>query len=178
MDHRDHVYLLSGGIPTRGGTWADFGSGAGAFTLALADLVGSQATIYSIDRDKRRLSTQQRAFRAFFKSRAAPNIVYLEADFTVPISLPALDGLVMANALHFYQDKEILLRSIITYLKPGGCLILVEYNLEHGNPWVPWPIGYSAWEELTKEVGLHHTRLLARHPSRTMKEIYSAISYK
>ena len=38
MDHNDHVLLLAKGIPTQGGVWADLGSGAGAFTLALADV--------------------------------------------------------------------------------------------------------------------------------------------
>jgi precorrin-6B methylase 2 len=35
-----------------GGTWADLGSGGGAFTLALADLIGPQGVIYSMDRDR------------------------------------------------------------------------------------------------------------------------------
>ena len=40
MTHEDHVSLLRGGVPGPGGVWADLGSGAGAFTLALADLIG------------------------------------------------------------------------------------------------------------------------------------------
>jgi hypothetical protein len=32
--------LLRGGIHQPGGTWADFGAGTSAFTLALAELVG------------------------------------------------------------------------------------------------------------------------------------------
>lgn len=45
MDHADHVALLRAGVvvpETHGGaaTWADLGAGAGAFTLALADLLG------------------------------------------------------------------------------------------------------------------------------------------
>ena len=51
MDHRDHVNLLQAGIPAPGGVWADLGSGTGAFTLALADLIGPTGTIYSADQD-------------------------------------------------------------------------------------------------------------------------------
>ena len=40
MNHDDHVALLRGGIDQPGGVWADVGSGTGAFTLALADLIG------------------------------------------------------------------------------------------------------------------------------------------
>ena len=42
MNHEDHVRLLRKGIVEPGGVWADFGSGAGAFTLALADLLGTE----------------------------------------------------------------------------------------------------------------------------------------
>jgi ubiquinone/menaquinone biosynthesis C-methylase UbiE len=40
MDRQEHINLLRGGVPAPGGVWADFGSGAGAFTLALAELIG------------------------------------------------------------------------------------------------------------------------------------------
>lgn len=42
--------LIRGGIASSGGTWADFGAGAGNFTLALRDLLGAEATRYAIDR--------------------------------------------------------------------------------------------------------------------------------
>ena len=86
MNHDDHVALLRGGIETIGGAWADFGSGTGAFTLALADLIGPTGVIYSIDQDRFALAQQERALRDRF-----PNtIVHTRlADFTRPIDLPA-----------------------------------------------------------------------------------------
>ena len=60
MEHKDHVYLLRNGISSPGGTWADLGSGTGAFTLALADLLGPSGHIYSIDKDSRALKSQDR----------------------------------------------------------------------------------------------------------------------
>ncbi len=59
VNHDDHVALLRTGITETGGTWADFGSGWGAFTLALADLLGPGAEIYSLDLDRRALERQQ-----------------------------------------------------------------------------------------------------------------------
>lgn len=101
---------------------------------------------------------------------------FMLADFTKALQLPALDGAVMANALHFLQRKEDLLRRIFVYLKPGANLILVEYNVERGNPWVPYPISYPSWEVLARSCGFVNTRLLATKPSRFLHEIYSAIS--
>ena len=59
MDHADHVRLIEGGVRDRPGTWADLGSGHGAFTLALADVLGRDGSIISIDRDPGALGAQR-----------------------------------------------------------------------------------------------------------------------
>ncbi|HEY5571970.1 MAG TPA: methyltransferase domain-containing protein [Anaerolineales bacterium] len=178
MDHNDHLNLLRKGITEPGGIWADIGSGRGAFTLALAELVGSSAEIYSIDKDRRALRDQARSIQARFPERPPGRTHYLVADFCQPLNLPALDGLVMANALHFIRDKNSVLQLLHGYLRPGGKFILVEYNIARGNPWVPHPIAYSNWEDLAARNGFVRTQLLAARPSRTFQEIYSALAIK
>jgi SAM-dependent methyltransferase len=177
MDHSDHLYLLRNGIPFPGGVWAELGSGSGAFTLALAELVGSGARLYSIDKDSRALHQQEEAVLMRF-GQAAPQMHYQTTDFTRSLNLPPLDGLLMANALHFIHQKNFLLTSIIAYLRPGGRFILVEYDTDRGNPWVPYPLSYRTWERMAAQVGLEQTRQLARRPSRFMESIYSALSVK
>lgn len=178
MNHEDHVNLLRRGIPDPGGVWADFGSGRGAFTLALADLIGPSGEIYSLDKNQSALSDQERAMQARFPERAPGSTHYIVADFTQSIHLPKLDGLVMANALHFTRDKDDVLRSIRSYLRPGGRFILVEYNIARGNPWVPHPIPYPQWEQLAGSNGFTQTRILATRSSRNFREIYSALTIK
>src|SRR5262249_26975073 len=146
-----------------GGVWADLGSGAGAFTLALADLTGPDGQIYSVDRDRGALREQERAMHARFPNNP---VTYLAADFTRPLDLPPLDGVVMANSLHYQRDKGPVLQLARRYLKPGGRLLLVEYNADRGNPWVPHPISYTTWEKLAARNGFADTRLLAAVPSR------------
>ncbi|MGI8589009.1 MAG: class I SAM-dependent methyltransferase [Chloroflexia bacterium] len=175
MNHADHVGLLRDGVAEPGGVWADLGSGTGAFTLALADLLGPGAQIYSVDRDRDALREQERAMRARFPAVGLQTIV---GDFTRPLDLPPLDGIVMANALHFERKKDAVVRLLSGYLRPGGRLILVEYNADHGNIWVPHPLSYATWSALAERNGLAGTRLLAAVPSRFLGEIYSAVSYK
>ena len=100
------------------------------------------------------------------------------ADFTRPLDLPKLDGLVMANALHFitHNRKAAVVGLLKSYLRPGGGFILVEYNVERGNLWVPHPLTYPAWEELAGLCGFSSTRLLATRPSSFLREFYAALS--
>jgi ubiquinone/menaquinone biosynthesis C-methylase UbiE len=174
MNHEDHVNLLRKGIPGPGGVWADLGSGGGAFTLALADLIGPAGEIYSVDKDGSALRQQEKAMQTHF---ATTTVHYMAADFTRKLALPALDGIVMANSLHFVRGKEPVLQLVRSYLRPGGRLLLVEYNADHGNMWVPYPLSYATWEALAQQSGFGSTRLLATVPSRFFREIYSAASW-
>lgn len=173
MNHDDHVRLIRDGVAGSGGVWADLGSGAGAFTLALADLLGPGGHLYSVDKDSRALREQREAIQARFPS---VTLDQRAADFTRPLDLPPLDGIVMANSLHFQRDKGPVLQLVRGLLKPGGRLVLVEYNADHGNWWVPYPLSYLTWKTLAQANGFTETRLLATVPSRFLREIYSALS--
>ena len=173
VDHRDHLDLIREGVLGAGKAWADLGSGEGAFTLALADLLGAGGSILTVDRDARALQVQLRALRAAFPGcRVTP----LVADFAQPLELPALDGIVMANSLHFERDKRAVLRQVARCLRPAGRLVLVEYDTDHGNHWVPFPISYPAWARLAAEEGFRDTRRLGAVPSRFLGSIYSALA--
>jgi ubiquinone/menaquinone biosynthesis C-methylase UbiE len=175
MTHEDHVDLIRAAIEAAGpgGVWADLGSGWGAFTLALADLLGPGATIYSVDRDRGSLREQERAMRSRFPD---VHVEYVQADFTRPLDLPPLDGIVMANSLHFVKDKLPVVERVRAYLKPGGRFVLVEYNADRGNMWVPHPLSYPTWESLAWRAGFASTRMIGRVPSRFLGEIYAAES--
>jgi ubiquinone/menaquinone biosynthesis C-methylase UbiE len=173
MDHSDHVALIKGGIGSAGRVWADFGSGDGAFTLALAELLGPGGQITSVDKRAFSLRQQKRAMRAHYPD---VEVQYLYADYTRPLDIPPLDGLIMANSLHFQRDKDPVLKLIRGYLQPWGRLILVEYNQDRGNTWVPYPLSFRTWQTVAQRNGFANTRLLARRPSRFMGEIYAALS--
>jgi SAM-dependent methyltransferase len=175
MDHADHVGLLRAGIPVQGGTWADIGAGGGAFTLALADLLGPGGRIVVVDRESGALRANVAAVEARFPDIAVTPVV---ADFTAALDLPPLDGLVAANSLHFVpRDRQVaVIRSLAAHLRPGAPFIVVEYDADRGNPWVPHPFSVTTWSRLAREAGLVDTTPLARVPSRFLGAIYSAVS--
>jgi len=61
-------------------------------------------------------------------------------------------------------------------LRPGGRLIIVEYDADRGNPWVPHPFSYASWEKMSREAGFEGTVCLRSVPSRYLGSMYSAVS--
>ena len=174
MNHADHLALLARGVNQgEGRTWADLGAGSGAFTLALADLIGPHGVIHAIDRDRAALAELR---TAFVSAVPQAELRVQAADFTRRLELADLDGIVMANSLHFVEDKTGVLALVRGYLKRGGRLILVEYDSDRGNTWVPHPLSFETWRDLASETGFIETRRLATVPSRFLHRIYSALS--
>lgn len=174
MDHRDHVRLIEAGVgPGSGGVWAEMGAGTGAFTVALRDAAGSEVEIIAVDQDRQALRVLSREMEARFprtKLRLVP------ADFTGPLDLPPLDGLLAANALHFARDQAAVLRRWRGYLRPGGRLVVVEYDADEGNRWVPYPVSFAALGRLARAAGFAEPVRLGSRPSRFLGSIYAAVA--
>ena len=156
-----------------GGTWLELGSGTGAFTLALADLLGPGGTIHSVDTDSGALATQAKAVHSRFDAVRLDQRV---ADFTRPLGFSGMDGVLMANSLHFVKNKAPVLALVHGYLKPDGTFVLVEYDADRGNLWVPHPISFTTWLAVAPTAGFTGTHQLGRVPSRFLNAIYAAES--
>jgi len=61
-------------------------------------------------------------------------------------------------------------------LTPSGRLVLVEYDADEGNHWVPYPLSFETWRALADASGFGDTRKLATVPSRFLGRIYCAVS--
>lgn len=174
MNHDDHVRLISGAFAHRGGVWADFGAGWGAFTLAIRDLAGPECEIYAVDRDRSSLASLRDGMTRQFPETY---LHLLEGDIRRPPKLPMLDGIVAANSLHYVERKHqpATLRLWASFLKPGGRIVFVEYDSNNPNQWVPFPISFDRLGKLAREAGLPAPTLLGTHPSRWSGGIYSAM---
>jgi ubiquinone/menaquinone biosynthesis C-methylase UbiE len=175
VNHDDHVRLIEGGI-ARGGVWADLGAGAGAFTLALRDIAGPKVEIIAIDRDRGSLRTLRDEMGGRFPGT---HLRLVESDFVQSLDLPPLDGVLVANAIHFVpaRDQAPLLRRWREYLKPEGQLIVVEYDAEQGNRWVPYPVSFTTLRKVARAAGFAEPVLLGARPSRWMGRMYAAAAH-
>ncbi|NWF64193.1 MAG: class I SAM-dependent methyltransferase [Chloroflexi bacterium] len=175
MDHADHVNLIGPAVLEPGGSWADLGAGSGAFTLALREALGLATTIHAVDKDKLSLEQLERAYQTRFGS--ADHLQIQAGDFSRSIQLPALDGIIAANSLRYFKDRVKILQHIKSFLKPNGKLIVIKCNVDSGNPWAPYPFTFQTFGKLAKQAGFSEPRLLAVHPSRFLREFYSALTF-
>lgn len=172
MEQREAIELIRGAVTAPGGTWADLGAGSGTFTRALASLVGPDGVVYAVDRHTRSLAELARA-----GGREGAAVRTLAADFTEPLALPRLTGVVVANALHYvpYENQSRVLGEIAALIDPPGAMVIVEYERREANRWVPYPVTFEALRGLATEAGLTDPVRLASRPSRFSGSMYSAL---
>jgi len=154
----DAVELITPALrPSQAGkVWADLGSGDGLFARALATLLGSGSTIHAVDRSRETIES----------SFDGNSIVFHQLDFNEDI-LPfaQLDGILMANSIHFVKDKLTLLSRLRNLLRKDGQLLIVEYELDKGNAWVPHPVPRASLEAQLAESGFKKIRLIGERQS-------------
>jgi ubiquinone/menaquinone biosynthesis C-methylase UbiE len=167
----DCVSLIARAVPAPGGVWADLGCGAGAFTAALAEILGPGSEIHAVDADERALRVLRDTL-----PRRYPQVRFLarRADIEVHLQLPPLDGAVAANSLHYVRDPAAALAGIVSSIKSGGTLVIVEYDIDRGNPWVPYPLPFARLGEVAQRAGLAGPRLVGSRSSRYHRRMYAA----
>lgn len=174
MNHADHVRLIAEGITEPGGVWADMGSGNGAFTLALRDIAGPDVRIYAIDSNPGVLRGLIDQIDRIFPDT---NLIVQVADMSGQLDLPPLDGIIAANSLHFVEQRKQtgLLREWRSLLKPDGRVIVVEYDAEQGNRWVPHPVSSRALQRIAANAGYQPPRQIGTRESHFLDSIYAAL---
>lgn len=173
MEQHEMVALIRDGVPVQGGIWADLGAGTGNFTWALAAVLGSLGTVYALDRDARAIAAQQT--RLAHDSPGA-TIIPRRADVLRPLDLPLLDGILMANLLHFVRDQADMLRRAAAHLHPTGRFLIVEYDQPTPIPWVPHPLPFARLADVAGAAGLPDPTLIGtrRSPS-SGRVLYAAV---
>lgn len=176
MRTREAADLIAGALAHRVGTWADIGAGQGTFTAALAESLEPPSRIYAVDRDARSLAALSRG-----RGWSGIEVIPVAADFTRPFNLPGLggeglDGMLLANALHFVRDAEVVLAQLVERVRPGGRVVIVEYDDRPASRWVPYPIPAARLPALAAAAGLSEPKVTARRPSDYGGTLYVAVA--
>ena len=163
--------MLAPAVPAEPGTWLDLGAGSGLFTQALAQRVGG-GTVVAVDQDAQALASIPASAGAALRTHVG-DLRQLEHMEGVP---EILDGVLCANVLHFVPDPGAVLAELARRLAPGGRVVVIEYDREQGNPWVPYPIPRRQLDALCSRAGLGPPDVVGTHASRFGGEMYVAVA--
>lgn len=150
-------------------TWADLGAGNGVFTHALSTMLHDGSILYAVDMNAKRMESIRVWQQIVLKK--------IQADFIGDAwKTEPLTGVLMANSLHFVKDKESFLRKLKTKLTTDGKLLVIEYEMEKGNTWIPYPVSFKKLSELAKQAGFSSSKKLKEVPSvYDNRMMYSAV---
>lgn len=108
---------------------ADIGAGTGLYSLMFAEEVGPTGRIYAEDIEPLFLDLiNRRAEDAGFNNITA--VFGRETDVTLPDE--TIDLVFIADTYHYFDDREAIMKSVYRALKPGGSLVIVDYDLDPG----------------------------------------------
>ena len=157
MNVTEAVHLIQdiGFINSKPCVWADLGCGSGTFTKALATLLPSQSTVYAVDENRNTIDDY-----------AGVSIENVRLNFeTEPLPFYTLDGILMANSLHFVKDKIELLQKLKSHVTQNSQFLIVEYEIKTTNPWVPFPLPYGLVKQLFSDIGFNTSQYLGDRDS-------------
>jgi SAM-dependent methyltransferase len=159
MQLNDAIDLIRDGVESgRPQRWADLGCGNGLFTIALAELLPPGSEIFAFDLKPQRLVPAHNDVSIYFQ----------QLDFVKePLPNGQLDGVLMANSLHYINDQASLIQRLLV-----PQFIFVEYEHRSPNPWVPFPVPSARLTQLLLSLGYSSERL-SEKPSQFGGQMYS-----
>ncbi|MFI5134929.1 MAG: class I SAM-dependent methyltransferase [Chitinophagales bacterium] len=149
--------------------WADLGCGTGLFTQALCALLAPGSVIFAVDKNEESL-----------KMVHQPKDVTIQkvcADFVKDeLKLANLNGIMMANSLHLVRDKIAFIEKMKSALIDDGFFLIVEYDTEIPNLYVPFPLSFHSLQTALGKCGFNSVEKIREMPSRYRRaNIYSAL---
>jgi SAM-dependent methyltransferase len=148
-------------------SWCDLGCGSGTFTTALAQLLAPGSRIHAVDFD-------QRALERIPDQHDGVEIRKIVGDLqSSSLRLPPVDGVLMANTLHFIQEQQVFLKRLRSV---ADRFLIVEYERSKPNRWRPYPVGFERLRQLFTEAGVERVEKLATRPSLFGGTMYSAFA--
>ena len=136
--------------------WADLGCGNGLFANALSEFLKEGSKIFAIDKDSQIIQPVN----------SKVEIKFMRNNFENGIAgIENLDGILMANSLHYVQNKEKLIQNLLQHLKPDGKFIIIEYDTKNANPWIPFPVDFDGLKQLFAVFGYNEIKIAGERRS-------------
>lgn len=111
---------------------ADFGSGAGYFTILMAKLLGDSGLVTAVDLMNPALET----LRAKAKMEGLGNIQTVRSNLEVlgssGLANDSQDMVLMANLLFQNSNKESIISEARRVVRPGGSIIVIDWRKRAG----------------------------------------------
>mgnify|MGYP000479082060 CR=1 FL=1 len=152
---------------------ADIGSGAGVYTIALAQEVGITGQVYAVDVHREALHT----LAGTLDKRGIVNVemIWADAEVAIPIDAYSLDALVLSNVLFQFKHIDKALSMVAKLIKPEGQLLVVDWSDSHGGIG-PHQSHVVQEEQAINLVQKHGFRILKRLPAGDYHYAFVAIS--
>lgn len=147
--------------------WADFGCGTGVFTHALAMVLPAHSEIMAIDQTRQALPPVM---------AGQISVNFLRADMELdPLPLHQLQGMLMANSLHYIRDKQTFLKKMEAAFSEKKQWLIVEYDTEVANSWVPFPISFKRLQDMFLALGYTKVEKINTRESVYGGDMYAAL---
>ncbi len=108
---------------------ADVGAGTGLYSLLFAEEVGADGAVYAVDIEPLFLDLiNQRAEDDGFQNITS----VLNRINSITLPRESVDVVFIADTYHYFDDREAIMTTVFDALKPGGKLIIVDYDIQPG----------------------------------------------
>ncbi len=155
---------------------ADFGCGAGFFSVPIAQRLGQYGAVYAFDIRQEALDATRSKTKLFHIT----TVDLVRADLERPrgsgLADSSVDKILIANILFQSDAPGSILAEAYRIVKPGGTVLIVEWDEETvGGPVLPKKIARKTIEDMFAQIGFsrvkdfyagsHHYGLIFKKPA-------------
>jgi predicted methyltransferase len=160
FDYR--MQILAAADPRPGMTVADVGAGTGLFTRLFAEAVGPEGKVYAVDISEEFIRNVLRTAREQGLGHVE-GVVNTQRSAQLPAQ--AVDLVFMSDTYHHFEQPLEMMRTIFEALRPGGRLVVVDFERIPGRS-SPWILGHvrAGKETFTREIESVGFRLVDEVP--------------
>ena len=155
-DRREAIVARSGVLP--GMTVADVGAGTGLFSRLFARAVGPGGKVYAVDISRTFIDNVQLTSRA----QGLNNVIgIVNSQTEIGLAPSSVDLVFLCDTYHHFEHPEKMLASIHRVLKPGGILVVIDFERIPGKS-SAWILGHvrAGREQVIREIESAGFRLI------------------